>query len=149
MIQRSQRLNTRWMNLDTLCESCTKKKKGHALRDLQEWNRVDQTCGFWKPDCKGDLVLGRFSTWSYDPWYQQTCNDARIWNELNTSQRCTEPVNGMLNENKKWDPLLAGYEKCNIQSNWRNAKLHSRGFVIRDHRGNVFHYARKAFYLLP
>ena len=55
-----------------------------------------------------------------------------------------------MGENRRWDPPLIGTVKCNIHSNWRNAKLHSGGaFMIHDHRGDVLHHAREAFTFSP
>ncbi|KAF3541549.1 hypothetical protein F2Q69_00020806 [Brassica cretica] len=80
----------------------------------------------------------------------QASEEARTWNELNMEQTCTEPMSGLMGENRRWDPPLTGTVKCNIHSNWRNAKLHSGGaYVIRDHRGDVLHHAREAFTFSP
>ncbi|XP_013679317.2 uncharacterized protein LOC106383806 [Brassica napus] len=80
----------------------------------------------------------------------QAGEEARIWNELNVEQQPLESIGGLMGENRRWDPPLIGTVKCNIHSNWRNAKLHSGGaFMIRDHRGDVLHHAREAFTFSP
>ncbi|KAL0729491.1 hypothetical protein Bca4012_025584 [Brassica carinata] len=87
---------------------------------------------------------------SLDLQLQQACEEARVWNELISEPENTEAGGGLLNENKKWEPPMHGFAKCNIHANWRNARLHSGGvFVIRDHTGNVLHHARKAFTFSP
>ncbi|KAF3542164.1 hypothetical protein F2Q69_00022007 [Brassica cretica] len=76
--------------------------------------------------------------------------EASIWSELNTQQQVPETVHGLNEEAKKWEPPLLGYVKCNIHSNWRNAKLHSGvAYIIRDPSGNVLHHARDALTFSP
>ncbi|KAF3597296.1 hypothetical protein DY000_02025799 [Brassica cretica] len=81
---------------------------------------------------------------------QQAGEEARVWHELNVVQQNMEVRNGLCDENKRWEPALAGYAKCNIHANWRNAKLHSgTALFIRDYSGNVLHHARDALTFSP
>ncbi|KAG5409308.1 hypothetical protein IGI04_005627 [Brassica rapa subsp. trilocularis] len=78
-------------------------------------------------------------------------NSRSSWVRRNQNKRKNgEQMNGVLLECKQWEPPIPGSVKCNIHSNWRNAKLHSGGaFIIRDHSGNVLHHARDAFTFSP
>lgn len=81
---------------------------------------------------------------------QRTCEEARLWFKLNVSQQLSEPRTGLCEENKKWEPPLIGFAKCNIHANWRNAKLHSGvAMIIQDNSGNVLHHARDALTFSP
>lgn len=85
-----------------------------------------------------------------DVQVQQVREETRLWHELNKPEGNAVITNGIHDENRKWEPPINGFMKCNIHVNWRNAKLHSGGsFIIRDSSGNVLHHARDAFTFSP
>ncbi|KAG2304109.1 hypothetical protein Bca52824_032760 [Brassica carinata] len=74
--------------------------------------------------------------------------EARLWNELNSTQQSPAPLQSVYQLTKKWEPPLPGYVKCNIHSNWINAKLHSGVvYFVREH--NVLYHSRDAITFSP
>ncbi|XP_018509889.1 uncharacterized protein LOC108869659 [Brassica rapa] len=81
---------------------------------------------------------------------QQACEEARLWNEINSDRQGTVMEHGLNGEKKRWEPPLPGYVKCNIHSNWRNARIHSGiALIIRDPQSKVLHHARDAITFYP
>ncbi|XP_009127418.1 uncharacterized protein LOC103852254 [Brassica rapa] len=187
----TERLNTRGMNLDTLCKLCRNSTESikHVLFGCVTATDIWSIAGFQQGmvnldgsliDCLSNflklmevesipLIQRRAIPWflwtiwknrnqilyadsqtSLSTQVMQASEEARIWHEFNFDNRNGEQMNGVLLECKQWEPPIPGSVKCNIHSNWRNAKLHSGGaFIIRDHSGNVLHHARDAFTFSP
>ncbi|KAL0658434.1 hypothetical protein Bca4012_079019 [Brassica carinata] len=123
----AERLNTQGMNLVTRCKLC-----------MVGTESIEQVLGVGH--CRVSLIIQ----------LQQAGEEARVWHELNVVQQNMEVRNGLCDENKRWEPALAGYAKCNIHANRRNAKLHSgTALFIRDYNGNVLHHARVALTFSP
>ncbi|KAF2581689.1 hypothetical protein F2Q70_00008555 [Brassica cretica] len=73
-----------------------------------------------------------------------------IQSVLQNNQQNLKLRSGLCEENKKWEPPLSGYAKCNIHANWRNTKLHTgAALIIQDYRGNVLHHEIDALTFSP
>lgn len=78
-------------------------------------------------------------------------NEATQWREVNNGIKIISNNRGtLLDRSSRWFPPMFGMFKCNINSHWRNASLHSGGaWVVRDHTGAVLYHARKTFTCSP